>query len=418
MAKEHSEDYAGIKILAKDHLDYQVFSNKSSEDVLFTNFAYEKDKKSLQQIADSVDASYQLLMISDHIQGTSDFSYSCAVFINYENKEIVFANAGTRPALSMFGLHDLIDDALLVLQKQPFKMNQAAELNRIVLNSLGSEAKNFKFHYTGHSLGAAIAELAAADMDIKLRNRELKRSNSTQITAITFENPGTKPIIDKIYADAGYDFDSKKDVRFCEFNNRSNVINNLNTHTSEVYRVLPNNQNARVPSTFELIFEVISNYCSKINPLLSKIFSLLAPGGIGAELLSDHSLNSFDTIFVQKEGIVRDKSGDVITLGEALTGIKHIKFDQQIADNLSDIKKVNGDIGKQSYMMKKYNEEKGKFDEIRFSFEELKNASPQEPSLKRIPSAQNKKSTNTYSNPEQPRLHTAKEVIATSALMR
>ncbi len=77
-------------------------------------------------------------------------------------------------------------------------MNPAQILNDMILNSLGDPAKDNKFHYIGHSLGAAMAEMQAADKDIKLMQKGLKQEeNHEQITTGTFQNPGTKVILKK-----------------------------------------------------------------------------------------------------------------------------------------------------------------------------------------------------------------------------
>lgn len=39
-----------------------------------------------------------------------------------------------------------------------------------------------------------------------------------QITAVTFENPGTKPIVEKMYKEAGLPENSAKKLNFCAFN--------------------------------------------------------------------------------------------------------------------------------------------------------------------------------------------------------
>jgi hypothetical protein len=63
----------------------------------------------------------------------------------------------------------------LIAQKKPAKMNPAQILNDMILDSLGEQAKDYKFHYTGHSLGAAMAEMQAVDMDIKLQQKGLNK---------------------------------------------------------------------------------------------------------------------------------------------------------------------------------------------------------------------------------------------------
>ena len=170
----------------------------------------------------------------------------------------------------------------MMMDYKPAKMNPAQILNDMILDSLGEKAKDYKFHYTGHSLDAAMAEMQAVDMDIKLQQTGLKNPNEKdQITAVTFENPGTKPIVEKMYREAGLPEDSVKKLNFCEFNNRKNIINTLNAQSGTEYTIVPHSQKERNPNFVQMMFEVIAKYASGLSPLIGKAFSLLSPGGIG-----------------------------------------------------------------------------------------------------------------------------------------
>jgi hypothetical protein len=358
-------------VINESHPDWKAFNGKAAEGVVFTNFAYEQRDEEMQAMADSMPKGYELFLMTDHVQDSKEASFRCAAFVNHLTKEIVFATAGSRFGLHQEGVHDLMDDALLVAQGKPRKMNPAQILNDMTLDSLGEVAKDYNFHYTGHSLGAAMAEMQAADMDIQLTKRGFKRpEDREQITAVTFENPGTKSILEKMYEDAGLPKESVGKLNFCEFQNRGNIINSLNEQAGRTYLIVPNSQTERNPTMIQMIFEVIEKYTSDISPMLGKVFSLLAPGGLDNSLISDHSLANFDEVFVQRAGNVQ-KNGNIISLEEAYSGIKPIQHDAQIVEKISSIQAVNGNIGKQEFSMNKLSPETGNLDRIVFSKSEL-----------------------------------------------
>ena len=356
------------------HPDWKAFNGKAAQAVVFSNYAYNQKDEEMQAMADQIPEGYEMFLMTDHVQEVGEASFRCVAFMNQDTKEIVFATAGSRVGMDEKGLADIYDDALMVAHNKPRKMNPAQILNDMVLDSLGDEAKNYKFHYTGHSLGAAMAEMQAADMDIKLTKKELKAEGSKdQVSAVTFENPGTKPMIEKMYKEAGLPKENISKLNFCEFNNRKNIINSLNEQTGRTYTIVPHSQKERNPSLTQMVFEVVAKAVgSKISPLLGKAIGLLAPGGILDDLKSEHTLNNFNEVFVQKEGKVKGKEGEIISLEEAYTNVKPIKYDKEAAEELSKLKKENGDIGKQDLSMTKTDSLTGKVVRSVFSNEELK----------------------------------------------
>ena len=358
-------------VINESHPDWKAFNGKAAEGVVFTNFAYQQKDEEMQAMADSMPKGYELFLMTDHVQDSKEASFRCAAFVNQTTKEIVFATAGTRFGMHQEGAHDLMDDALLVAQNKPRKMNPAQILNDMILDSLGDAAKDYNFHYTGHSLGAAMAEMQAADMDIKLTKQGFKRpEDREQITAVTFENPGTKAILEKMYEEAGLPKESVEKLNFCELQNRGNIINSLNEQTGRTYLIVPNSQTERNPSMIQMVFEVVAKYASEISPMLGKAFSLLAPGGVDSSLISDHSLSNFDEVFVQQAGKVK-KEGQLISLEEAYTRIKPIQHDAEIVEKITLIQAVNGNIGKKEFSMNKLIPGEDKLDRIVFSKSEL-----------------------------------------------
>ncbi len=366
------------QVVKKSHLDWQAFNGKAAQAVVFSNYAYSQEDKEMQAMADQVPEGYELFLMTDHVKEVGEASFRCVAFMNQNTKEIVFATAGSRFGMDEKGIADIYDDALMVAHNKPRKMNPAQILNDMVLDSLGDKAKEYKFHYTGHSLGAAMAEMQAADMDIKLTKNGLKaegKGTKDQISAVTFENPGTKPMIEKMYEEAGLPKENISKLNFCEFNNRKNMINSLNEQTGRTYTIVPHSQKERNPSLTQMVFEVVSKIVgSEISPLLGKAIGLLAPGGILDDLKSEHTLDNFNEVFVQKEGKVKGKEGEVISLEEAYTGVKPVKYDKDTAEELSKLKKENGDIGKQTLSMTNTDSITGKITRLVFGNEELKKA--------------------------------------------
>ncbi len=361
------------EVVKKSHPDWKSFKGKAAQGVVFTNFAYKQTDEEMQAMAESMPEGYELFLMTDHVEDSKEASFRCAAFVNQETREIVFATAGTRPGLDQKGVDDLYDDVLLVAQEKPRKMNPAQILNDMILDSLGDAAKDYKFHYTGHSLGAAMAEMQAADMDIKLTQKGFKQEgNREQITAVTFENPGTKVILEKMYEDAGLPKENVKKLNLCEFNNRNNIINSLNEQAGHTYTIVPHSQEARNPSMAQMVFEVVAKYVAELSPMLGKALSLLAPGGIDTSLAGDHSLSNFDEVFVKQEGSIKNSEGQMVSLEEAYSGVKPVEYDSGVADKISSMKIENGNIGKQEFSMNKLNPETGKLDRLVFSHQEVK----------------------------------------------
>lgn len=370
------------EVLDKSHPDQKIFQNKAKECVLFTNFAYKQTDKEMYALANSLPPNYELLLMTDHNEGTKDASFRCAVFMNRSTKEIVCATAGTRLGFTQKGFDDVVDDGLLGLKQQPLKMKAARNLNDQILGHLGDEINDYKFTYTGHSLGAAMAEMQAADMDIQLTHNGVKK-NKEQITAVTFENPGTKNILKKMYKAADMELGNIQDnMNVCEFNNRKNIINNSAKQAGRAYTIVPHSQAEHNPSTAQMVCDVIIRKCSELSSILSEVFTLLAPGGIGTSFVEDHSMSKFNEVFVQEQGDVM-KKGQVISLEEAYTNIKPVKYDESIVDIIrkqrseNDLDKDNIKTGTPEFSMNGVKSETSNLDRIVFSAEEAKMAMTQ-----------------------------------------
>lgn len=378
---------------------WKRFDSNVRKSVILSNLAYAETEEELRELAGDIPAGYQIILMTDHVHDTREASFRCVAFINEENKEIIFATAGTRPGLHKKGLDDLYDDFLLMLEYKPAKMKPAQELNQMILDSLGEEARNYQFHYTGHSLGAAMAEMQAADMHIKLKRQSLESQvNTNQITAVTFENPGTRTVIEKMYEEAGLPLSCVKEPKFYEFNNRENVINTLNNQVGTLYTIIPDTQSERNPNYAQMIFEFIAKHVTKLSPFLGKIFKLLAPGGIGMELASDHSISRFNEVFVQKAGRIKTLVGEIIPMQEAYSVIKPIKHDFQLATRIQDFQQSKGTVDKPELSMDRFDQATMTLERTAFSRRELASVMEQE-----------KQASRTI---KEPKLTLAQQIIA------
>lgn len=190
---------------------------------------------------------WSLLMYSPGIINTQ--GYFGAAFINTSLKEVVIAHRGTVPGWNFY------QDFLIWLEKVPTQfINSADPFTGLVKEKLSQEFpsdwKEFNYVYTGHSLGATLAELSAA--------RELK-------PGITFESPGSLAMIQSfikkgVISSEALDFLQKKLVTY---NTSPNAIDTTNRHpAANIVRLYP-----------ELDFKTAS--CEPNS--LSFIYSIMGP---------------------------------------------------------------------------------------------------------------------------------------------
>lgn len=150
--------------------------------------------------------------------GISTEGYHGVAYANPTTKQMVIAHRGTD---FFTGDTDLDDDILLKLDQVPGQYEEAAKpFIRLALNFyeqyFGQPALEHT-SFTGHSLGAVLAELAA---------HEFRRS------AVTFESPGSDPIL----VEMGRTPDNQ---RVISFQAAPNAVNRANAHVGQIYRVYP-----------------------------------------------------------------------------------------------------------------------------------------------------------------------------------
>lgn len=399
------------KVINESYENWRYFENKITESAIFSNFAYKQEDKQMQDLANSLPKGYELFLMTDHMKELDQFEFRSVAFINYNTKEIIFATSGTRLDFEAKMINDLYDDFLLATHEIPNKMKPAGQLNDIIIDSLGKDASEYKFHYTGHSLGGFMAEMQAADLDIKLRKKGLK-TDENQISAITFENPGSKPLLEKIYEESGLPKDDFKKLNLIEFNNRKNIINSANAQAGQTYTIIPNSQENPEKTTIQLMCEFLANSLIEIAPMLSRVFTILAVQGNNFYLMQEHSMDNFNEVFVQKEGRIKDSKGEVVSFMEASTGLKPVKYDQQVANDVLDLKTANGNIGKQKFVMNNFDPKTEKLEKLIFSTEELKKALSTKGYRSEVNSFSKKSNKENFLKPEAQKIPTATEVLS------
>ncbi|HJK87486.1 MAG TPA: hypothetical protein QKA14_01355 [Candidatus Megaira endosymbiont of Hartmannula sinica] len=365
-----------------------IFFHKEANNSKFIEFAYQQQDEEMEKLKSTLPENYELLLMTDHLNDTNKSAdLRTVVFINRENKEVVFATAGTRPGLDRKGLNDFYDDAMLALFKSPRKLTPAKILSNMVLDSLGEETKNYKFHFTGHSLGAAMSEIMSANMDIKLKNKYGNEYNSSeQIECICFECPGTKKILEKMYEENGLPKNSYKQLNLTEYNNRDNVINSVLPRAGKEIKISPDKQQERVFGFVKDSAEYCANICSKwkksCGKILGHLFDFLESGFNAIKngkydlisLVSDHSLQNFTDVFVNGKGTFVNENNKVIRPKSEKEAEK-IKLDEQVFETIKNLQKDKGNISlKREYYMSKYNDEKNITEIISFNKFELDKA--------------------------------------------
>jgi hypothetical protein len=122
-------------------------------------------------------------------------------------------------------VEDLFSDKDIMLGLAPEQFTKAAlPFAATVLASFGNEVSNYEIYFTGHSLGAVLAELTKVklELDINLTSK-----------VISFDSPGSSAIIHKlINGTAG-----GKIAGITSYNGEANLINSCHEPAGEVYLV-------------------------------------------------------------------------------------------------------------------------------------------------------------------------------------
>lgn len=152
---------------------------KNSEYATFSLDSYQKPEDNVV-----LPDGWQTFRTSDSY-GLSTGGYFGIVYINNNvtPKQLVVAHRGTSPDFP-----DIVNDLILALEQVPLQFtNNAVPFITAIKNELGTALPQYQITFTGHSLGAVLAELSAAKENVK---------------AVTFDSPGSKPIIENMVSDS------------------------------------------------------------------------------------------------------------------------------------------------------------------------------------------------------------------------
>jgi hypothetical protein len=306
--------------------------------------------------------------------------FQAVAAINRETKEVVVITAGTRlldiknPTYKelQHTLADAKDDLHLLMGSTPKKLKAAKTLNKRILKELGDKVADYKFHYTGHSLGAFMSDVAATDMGIQLHQKGLLTKG--KISTVTFDNPGAYTLVrdqlkelnqhdktkeikrhkaalkkisqsdnNKIKKENQKHKDKLKKieqervklnkewrekVQYKAFNNRPNFINQNDKQVGEEFIIVPNNQKARSS------FSQCMSWASKRVPIqaFKKIFNFFSYGSL-IEQGKDHSIDNFIDVLKKEDGdllYVKKGSKHPISLDDAAYNIKPRPYDAEL----------------------------------------------------------------------------------------
>lgn len=164
-----------------------------------------------------------------HKEYPSGFAGAC--YIKNENtpSHIVFAHRGT------FNFNDILEDLNIVQEKFPYSHYESAinffneVCNELSKKYSSKELNEVQFTLTGHSLGGLLAELIGLC--------------GNWWPTITFENPGSKPIVKKYYRNQGIPEDRISDIlgilaNTCHtYHAGVNIINTCNEQVGRTFRI-------------------------------------------------------------------------------------------------------------------------------------------------------------------------------------
>ena len=300
---------------------------------IFTNIAYDVyDDKKFSAKIENMPEGWELLARSNTDASTSHFSYKACAFINHNTQELLIAHAGT----DLKHGKDIIDDFWLWQGSHiPYKMSSIKSFIEKIEEKVGKEdIKNYKIETTGHSLGAILSDLCA----VELKSKKLEVTKST-----TFENPGSKKVIEKaiekdIFSNQ-ISFDQVKEIGFDIKNMKPNPINSLNPQLGTVSLVVTEeNLKSVIQDQNELgqhnYFSYLTN---KVGNVAKSAANFL---GISnrVQFISDHKLDNFIKHYNEENKELKIENWNNKTIGKTVLAHDENLYKQLQKEKTSDNK--------------------------------------------------------------------------------
>ncbi|WP_371222250.1 hypothetical protein ACA351_09905 [Orientia tsutsugamushi] len=265
---------------------------------------------------------WKILCNSADYEDTNKCSYKAVAFINEKTKEIHVATAGTDPK----SVNDLTDDVRgvyghgYISKIKPMK----AFIDKIVNNA---DVKNYKYTTSGHSLGAVVSDLTAA---------EIASRNLNLVESTTFDNPGSYPALDYATKNKFFPNEAREKIyalaKYCKVINAvPNLINETNNQFAAIQPKLAlpkngfgNDYISSIAASFKKIckplnatenilnsyfgFNKVSCALYKISEAVNSTSDLLKKVSITSR---SHGLSNFESCKILD---VKDRGNDVVEL--------------------------------------------------------------------------------------------------------
>jgi hypothetical protein len=161
----------------------------------------------------------------------NDHLLKSAAYINHNSKTIVIATVGTNFTINKQGFCDIIDDIHIVSGKIVPKFADVKNFVDQLIKVVGKEKLNeYKIITTGHSLGAVLSDMTA----VYAKSKGLNVAES-----ITFDNPGSKPIIENLLKQTPFSNLTtnglKNEINFETYTSTPNIVNTCNEQIGTHY---------------------------------------------------------------------------------------------------------------------------------------------------------------------------------------
>lgn len=300
--------------------------------------------------------------------------------LNIQDKEVIYAISGTRVQVSAENAEedrqnrraDLYDDFLLARGSLPLKVEAVRAQNQVLINRIKEKAKEngqdpkkalaeYKFKFTGHSLGAALSDCAATDMYFKLKKEGIEPEDMN-ISSVSFDNPGAKSAVQNMIKLHNRENPEEQvtlgelrdNISYKAFNNSKNFINTMDQQVCQKYRIMKDG--VKEPKASSIMLGYLTTILKKV-PIVRTFIFLCSLGSISKQIKS-HSLTNFVDVIRGKDKEGREVKGNIkhkgviLSVDDVVHDREPIKYDKEVFEKLKNKKnqRVEG-IAEQEFVM-------------------------------------------------------------------